>query len=130
MYLKKKKKMKMIIITIIVSVQNARVSSNAHSQPREKSVYPPLDARFWPRIAPLHKTPKTTHDAYDSKTHMKKRETKTMMKMIRARQEKENKKKTMKNNCRRRHPLQKRVPLLRVEQRFQVFRRRFRHVDD
>ena len=53
----------------IVSVQNARiVSSNAH--PNRAST-PPLDARFWPRIAPLQKTPKTTlcdaHD--DSKTH-------------------------------------------------------------
>ena len=102
------------IITILVSVQNARVSSNAH--PNRAST-PPLDARFWPRIAPLHKTPKTTtRDAHDSKTHTreKKRETKTTMKMMiqeRGKKRRKTKKKTtMKNNRRRRrrpHPLYK-----------------------
>ena len=65
------------VITLLVSVQNARVSSNAHPN---RASPPPLDARFWPRLAPLHKNTKdnTTRRTRfeDKRTREKKRETK------------------------------------------------------
>ena len=71
------------IITILVSVQNARVSSNAHPN-RASTPHSTLGFGHASLLSKKHQRQHATH-TIRRHTHEKKRETKTMMKMMRER---------------------------------------------